>query len=30
VMIHDKTRLGFYISPGKHGRQHRDKWFARG
>src|SRR5439155_1221842 len=22
--------LGFYISPGKHGRQHRDKWFARG
>ncbi len=30
VMVHDKTRLGFYISPGKHGRQHRDKWFARG
>src|SRR5438309_1501405 len=29
VMVHDKTRLGFYISPGKHGRQHRDKWFAR-
>jgi 4-hydroxy-3-polyprenylbenzoate decarboxylase len=28
-MVHDKTRLGFYISPGKHGRQHRDKWFAR-
>ena len=30
VMVHDKQRLGFYISPGKHGRQHRDKWFARG
>ncbi|HWP35126.1 MAG TPA: UbiD family decarboxylase [Thermodesulfobacteriota bacterium] len=30
VMVHDKTRLGFYISPGKHGRIHRDKWFARG
>ncbi|MBI2982614.1 MAG: UbiD family decarboxylase [Chloroflexi bacterium] len=30
VMVHDRTRLGFYISPGKHGRQHRDKWFARG
>src|SRR5438477_230596 len=30
VMVHDKKRLGFYISPGKHGRQHRDKWFARG
>ena len=30
VMVHDKTRLGFYISPGKHGRMHRDKWFARG
>ena len=29
VMVHDKKRLGFYISPGKHGRQHRDKWFAR-
>ncbi len=29
VMVHDRTRLGFYISPGKHGRQHRDKWFAR-
>ena len=30
VMVHDKNRLGFYISPGKHGRLHRDKWFARG
>lgn len=25
VMIHDEKRLGFYISPGKHGRIHRDK-----
>ena len=30
VMLHDKNRVGFYISPGKHGRQHRDKWFERG
>src|SRR2546428_12910950 len=29
VMVHDRHRLGFYISPGKHGRQHRDTWFAR-
>ena len=29
VMIHDETSLGFYISPGKHGRIHRDKWAAR-
>jgi 4-hydroxy-3-polyprenylbenzoate decarboxylase len=28
-MIHDKQNLGFYISPGKHGRIHRDKYFAR-
>jgi 4-hydroxy-3-polyprenylbenzoate decarboxylase len=28
VMIHDETTLGFYISPGKHGRIQRDKWFA--
>jgi 4-hydroxy-3-polyprenylbenzoate decarboxylase len=26
VMIHDAKRLGFYISPGKHGRLHRDKY----
>jgi 4-hydroxy-3-polyprenylbenzoate decarboxylase len=25
VMIHDEKRVGFYISPGKHGRIHRDK-----
>ena len=30
VMIHDKKSLGFYISPGKHGRQMRDKYQARG
>jgi 4-hydroxy-3-polyprenylbenzoate decarboxylase len=30
VMIHDAKRLGFYISPGKHGRIHRDKYAARG
>jgi 4-hydroxy-3-polyprenylbenzoate decarboxylase len=30
VMIHDKTSVGFYISPGKHGRIHRDKYEARG
>jgi 4-hydroxy-3-polyprenylbenzoate decarboxylase len=29
VMIHDRTRVGFYISPGKHGRIHRDKYEAR-
>lgn len=29
VMIHDRRALGFYISPGKHGRIHRDKWAAR-
>jgi len=29
VMIHDKRSLGFYISPGKHGRQVRDKYQAR-
>jgi 4-hydroxy-3-polyprenylbenzoate decarboxylase len=30
VMIHDEKSLGFYISPGKHGRQMRDKYQARG
>lgn len=30
VMIHDSRRVGFYISPGKHGRTHRDKYAARG
>ena len=30
VMIHDEGTLGLYMSPGKHGRIHRDKYFARG
>lgn len=30
VMVHDKTTLGYYISPGKHGRIHRQKYFERG
>ena len=30
VMVHDKNEVGFYISPGKHGRVHRDKYEARG
>jgi 4-hydroxy-3-polyprenylbenzoate decarboxylase len=30
VMIHDKNTLGFYISPGKHGRIMREKYFAKG
>jgi len=30
VQLHDKRTVGFYISPGKHGRIHRDKYFARG
>ena len=29
VMIHDRNTLGFYMSPGKHGRIHRDKYQAR-
>src|SRR5438270_8857072 len=30
VMIHDRNRTGLYISPGKHGRMHRDKAFEKG
>src|SRR5712691_2462335 len=30
VMVHDAKTAGFYISPGKHGRQMRDKYQARG
>jgi UbiD family decarboxylase len=30
VMIHDKNHTGLYISPGKGGRIHRDKYFERG
>jgi len=29
VMVHDEKSVGFYISPGKHGRVHRDKHMAR-
>ena len=29
VMIHDGRHVGVYISPGKHGRQMRDAYFAR-
>ena len=29
VMIHGKDTLGYYISPGKHGRMHRQKYFER-
>lgn len=29
IMIQDKTSVGFYISPGKHGRIHRDKYMER-
>ena len=30
VMIHTRDETGLYISPGKHGRIHRDKYFERG
>ena len=30
VMVHDEKTVGIYISPGKHGRVHRDKYFERG
>jgi len=30
VVIHDQKSVGFYISPGKHGRIQRDKYQARG
>ena len=30
VMIMDKNHTGLYISPGKGGRIHRDKFFAKG
>ena len=30
VMVHDRNETGLYISPGKHGRIHRDKHFERG
>ncbi len=30
VQVHDKNTLGFYMSPGKHARIHREKYFAEG
>src|SRR5581483_6160154 len=30
MMIQDRDKIGLYISPGQHGRLHRDKYFARG
>jgi len=30
VQVHDRNTVGVRITPGKHGRQIRDKYFARG
>jgi UbiD family decarboxylase len=30
VMIHDRNTVGLWMSPGKHGRLIREKWFERG
>lgn len=30
VMVHDRNSMGMNISPGKHGRLHRQKYFDRG
>ena len=30
VMVQDEKTVGYYISPGKHGRVHRDKYLSRG
>ncbi|MDR7566733.1 MAG: UbiD family decarboxylase [Armatimonadota bacterium] len=30
VMVRDAKSAFFYVSPGKHGRIHRDKYFSRG
>jgi 4-hydroxy-3-polyprenylbenzoate decarboxylase len=30
VMVHDEKSVGLWMSPGKHGRQIRDKYTARG
>lgn len=30
VMVHSCDRLGLHMSPGKHGRVHRDKYFQMG
>jgi len=29
VMVHDRNHVGYYISPGKHGRMQRQKYFDR-
>ena len=30
VMVHDRNTVGLWMSPGKHGRQIREKYFAAG
>ena len=30
VMLEGKDQVGFYVSPGHHGRLHREKYFAKG
>src|SRR5205814_1167270 len=30
VMVHDAKRVGIWMSPGKHGRQIREKYFMQG
>ena len=30
VMVHNEKQVGYYISPGKHGRIQRQKYFDRG
>lgn len=30
VMVHDRNTMGMNISPGKHGRMHRQKYFDQG
>src|SRR5262245_7776296 len=30
IMVHGRDRLGLHMSPGKHGRVHRDKYHAQG
>ncbi|MCL0044476.1 UbiD family decarboxylase [Dehalococcoidia bacterium] len=30
IMVHDKNTLGFYVSPGHHGRTIREKYWAKG
>lgn len=30
VMVHDRNTVGLWMSPGKHGRLIREKWFASG